>query len=144
MIYYRVTAPFSSKTPIPMFNRPTNGKSLLIGEDGDNIILVESPSRVILPVSEYSWSQIKEGEFAGLLQKEIVERVVALYETASLIFKGQITFVLYETFRSTASNEEGGTVDAQCKFGLAALSWFPEELIGCERSYLPIPSGLIP
>ena len=144
MIYYRITAPPSRMTPIPRFNRPANGKSLLIGEDGDTIILVESSSRVILPVSGYSWAQVKEGEFEGLLQKEIVERVVALYDTASGIFKGQITFVLYETFRSTEVNELDGTTNAQCKFGLAALSWFPEELIGCERSYLPIPSGMIP
>lgn len=144
MIYYR--------TPLFLFKRPTDGVALFIGEGGDTIILSECGENVLLATAIYTVGPVHEelvddqfslARYPGLVgvvfHAAESERFVALYECAvSQIPTGPLTFVLYEKERTEVNPTSG----SKYEFGLAAFSWFPEELKDCERSLIHLSRSL--
>lgn len=151
MLYYT--------TPLLRFAKPPNSVALLIGPDGDAIVEVLGNNAMFyVATSVYSTNPripglaYRDNPFPGLLSsvlnlsRRILEasfaaRVSALFEEYYRTRTGQITFVKCEVSHTISEYTPEDGIHERAEYGLAALSWWPQELDGVRPLYVNLRRG---
>lgn len=131
------------------FKTPIGGRALFIDETGESIVLVRCPEGVKeelrLPTCEFECHPVPadgEGDRVDLEQRcrDLIKasvdaarrlRLLALFTQFTEMFEGQVTIIQYTGSRTEGEWSPTEGLKAVHEFGLAALSWFPEELAEC-------------